>query len=213
MISSAMLARRTDRQDHDPANQGRTHPRGGETRQRPPRTGAARAPGARGRPHRIVDRSAGRSARRRERASVGYRGCDSDVRARGRLRAALRRARAIGLWRKRCPRRAEARDQHPRQFGSRRGEELRLTGLSRGWRSSVRLSAYRSLALSASAGAASCSRTPIVAPRRQTIFASRTSPVSSICTARRGGSPMSRAKARRKPSRDRSHIRPSQTKR
>ena len=45
----AVLARRTDRQDHDPAHQGRTHRRSGQARQRPARTGVARAPGARGR--------------------------------------------------------------------------------------------------------------------------------------------------------------------
>ena len=151
--------------------------------------------------------------RRRQRAPVDHRRRDSHVRARGRLRAALRRARAIGLLRKRCARSDQTRDQHARQLGSGRGEELRLTGLSRGPRSSVARARTGRLGLSASAGAASCSRTPIVAPRRQMSLASRTSPVSSICTASRGGSPMSRASVRRSPSRDRSHIRPSQTKR
>ena len=118
-------------------DQGRADPRGRETGQYPPRTGAARTPRARGRSRGTVDRSAHRSPGRRQRPPVEHRGRHSGVRARGRLRAALRRARAIGLLRERCPRRAEARDQHPRQLGSGRGEELRLSGLSRGQRSSA----------------------------------------------------------------------------
>ena len=137
----------------------------------------------------------------------------SRVRARRRLRAALRRARAIGVLRKRYARGDQTRHQHARRLGPGRGEELCVNRLSPEWRNSV-LSAHTvRKAVSASAGAAECSRIPIVDPRRQMTFASRTSDVSSICTANWGGSAMSRASARRRPSRDRSQIRPSQRKR
>ncbi len=78
-----------------------------------------------------------RQARRRQRPPVDHRGCNSDLRAEGGLRAALRRPCAIGLWRKRRPRRAQARDQYAGQLGDHRGEELRVTAVSRGWRSSA----------------------------------------------------------------------------
>ena len=49
MLVGAMLARGIDRQDHHPAHQGRTHRGERKTRERPARTGLARAAGAGGR--------------------------------------------------------------------------------------------------------------------------------------------------------------------
>ena len=69
------------------------------------------------------------TTRGRKRASVEYRGCNSDMRTQRGLRAALCRARAIGVRRKRCARRDKTRHQHARQLGPRRGEELRLMRL------------------------------------------------------------------------------------
>ena len=54
-----------------------------------------------------------------------------------RLRAALRRARAIGLLRKRHARGDQTRHQHARQLGLGRGEVLCVNGLSRESRNSV----------------------------------------------------------------------------
>ena len=80
--------------------------------------------GARGRRVRAVDRSADRSARCRERAPVDDRRRASRVRARRRLRTALRRARAIGVLRKRYARGDQTRHQHARELSLGRGEEL-----------------------------------------------------------------------------------------
>jgi hypothetical protein len=65
-----------------------------------------------------------RSARCCERAPVGDRRRASDMRARRRLRIALRRARAISVLRKRYPRGDKTRHQHVNQLGLGRGEEL-----------------------------------------------------------------------------------------
>ena len=73
---------------------------------------------------RTADRSADRSTRGCEQAPVDDRRRDSRVRARGRLRAALRRARAIRVLRKRHARGDQTRHQHARGLGPGRGEEL-----------------------------------------------------------------------------------------
>ena len=91
-------------------------------------------------------------------------------------------------------------------------EKSYACGLSRESRSSGP-SARRGRRAVARPPARLSSRTPIVEPRRQITFASRTCAVSSICTASRSGRPMSRASATRRPSRDRSQIRPSHRKR
>jgi hypothetical protein len=65
-----------------------------------------------------------RSARCCERAPVDDRRRASDMRARRRLRIALRRARAISVLRKRYPRGDKTRHQHVNQLGLGRGEEL-----------------------------------------------------------------------------------------
>ena len=69
-------AGRAARQDHHPAHQGRAHQRGGEARQRAPRTGAARADLARHRYGRDRRRRRGARAAGRQRAALGHRGPD-----------------------------------------------------------------------------------------------------------------------------------------
>ena len=94
MLAAPCSLGRADPQDHHPAHQGRTHRGAGKTRQRPARTGAARAAGAGGRRVR-ADRSVDRPARRRECAPVGDRRCNSRLRTRRGLRSPLRSARTL----------------------------------------------------------------------------------------------------------------------